>query len=129
MSWLQAGKEEDFRADYRKIADTARGAKAELLLEQGLTEAAQGKPEAAGALRNFVQQYPESVRVSEAWVALAELAFHAAPPQLDEARQDLQRAAAAHGEHEKRLGRRDENWPDWYAQHIVSEQTGEPLPA
>ena len=40
----------------------------------------------------------------------------------------LRRAAAAHGEHEKRLGQRDENWPDWYAQYIVSEQTGKPLP-
>jgi hypothetical protein len=27
----------------------------------------------------------------------------------------LRRAAAAHGEHEKRTGQRDENWPDWYA--------------
>jgi catechol 2,3-dioxygenase-like lactoylglutathione lyase family enzyme len=27
----------------------------------------------------------------------------------------LRRAAAAHGEHEKRIGRADANWPDWYA--------------
>ena len=38
-------------------------------------------------------------------------------------------AAAAHGEHEKRTGgRHDENWPDWYAEYIVREQAGEPLP-
>jgi catechol 2,3-dioxygenase-like lactoylglutathione lyase family enzyme len=36
----------------------------------------------------------------------------------------LRRAAAAHGEHEKRLGRHDADWPDWYADYIVSEQTG-----
>src|SRR5271156_1393154 len=30
----------------------------------------------------------------------------------------LRRAAAAHGEHEKRTGRRDENWADWYAEYI-----------
>ncbi|MCK1380383.1 glyoxalase, partial [Bradyrhizobium sp. 24] len=31
----------------------------------------------------------------------------------------LRRAAAAHGEHEKRTGRHDENWADWYADYIV----------
>lgn len=41
----------------------------------------------------------------------------------------LRRAAAAHGEHEKRTGgKHDENWPDWYADHIVQEQAGKPLP-
>jgi len=39
------------------------------------------------------------------------------------------RAATAHGEHEKRLGgRRDENWPDWYATYMVAEQAGKELP-
>jgi catechol 2,3-dioxygenase-like lactoylglutathione lyase family enzyme len=41
----------------------------------------------------------------------------------------LRRAAAAHGEHEKRTGGHDENWPDWYAAYIVAEQAGEPLPS
>jgi catechol 2,3-dioxygenase-like lactoylglutathione lyase family enzyme len=41
----------------------------------------------------------------------------------------LRRAAAAHGEHEKRIGRHDENWADWYADHIVREQAGQPLPS
>ena len=41
----------------------------------------------------------------------------------------LRRAAAAHGEHEKRIGQRDENWPDWYAAYIVSEQAGKQPPA
>ena len=41
----------------------------------------------------------------------------------------LRRAAAAHGEHEKRTGgKHDENWPDWYADYIVREQAGQPLP-
>jgi catechol 2,3-dioxygenase-like lactoylglutathione lyase family enzyme len=42
--------------------------------------------------------------------------------------QALQRAAAAHGEHEKRTGQRDENWPDWYAAYMVAEQAGTELP-
>ena len=40
----------------------------------------------------------------------------------------LRRAAAAHGEHEKRTGQHDEDWPDWYAAYIVAEQSGGPLP-
>ena len=36
----------------------------------------------------------------------------------------LRRAEAAHGEHEKRTGKRDENWPDWYAAFMVSEKAG-----
>ncbi|HTZ78853.1 MAG TPA: VOC family protein [Stellaceae bacterium] len=40
----------------------------------------------------------------------------------------LRRASAAHGEHEKRTGRRDDDWPDWYADYIVREQAGKPLP-
>jgi catechol 2,3-dioxygenase-like lactoylglutathione lyase family enzyme len=40
----------------------------------------------------------------------------------------LRRAAAAHGEHEKRIGEADENWPDWYAAYMVAEQAGAELP-
>jgi catechol 2,3-dioxygenase-like lactoylglutathione lyase family enzyme len=40
----------------------------------------------------------------------------------------LRRAEAAHGEHEKRTGQRDENWPDWYASYMVAEQAGTELP-
>ncbi|MER8827299.1 glyoxalase [Mesorhizobium sp. M0938] len=41
----------------------------------------------------------------------------------------FRRASAAHGEHEKRTGgQRDENWPDWYAEYMVAEQAGKPLP-
>lgn len=40
----------------------------------------------------------------------------------------LRRAEIAHGEHEKRIGQRDENWPDWYAEYMVAEQAGDKLP-
>jgi len=40
----------------------------------------------------------------------------------------LRRAEAAHGVHEKRIGQRDANWPDWYAAYMVAEQSGEELP-
>jgi catechol 2,3-dioxygenase-like lactoylglutathione lyase family enzyme len=40
----------------------------------------------------------------------------------------MRRAEAAHGEHEKRTGERDANWPDWYAKYMVAEQAGTELP-
>jgi catechol 2,3-dioxygenase-like lactoylglutathione lyase family enzyme len=40
----------------------------------------------------------------------------------------LRRAAAAHGEHEKRIGEADPNWPDWYAAYMVAEAAGSELP-
>jgi catechol 2,3-dioxygenase-like lactoylglutathione lyase family enzyme len=40
----------------------------------------------------------------------------------------MRRAAAAHGEHEKRIGKEDANWPDWYAEYMVSEQSGADAP-
>jgi catechol 2,3-dioxygenase-like lactoylglutathione lyase family enzyme len=40
----------------------------------------------------------------------------------------LRRAAAAHGEHEKRIGKADPNWPDWYAAYMVAEQARTELP-
>jgi predicted enzyme related to lactoylglutathione lyase len=40
----------------------------------------------------------------------------------------LRRAEAAHGEHERRSGQRDANWPDWYAAYMVAERAGTELP-
>ena len=54
----------------------------------------------------------------------AETSF-ASPNDLASA---LRRAEAAHGEHEKRTGQRDANWPNWYAEYMVREQAGEQLP-
>ena len=46
-------------------------------------------------------------------------------PELESA---LRRAEAAHGEHEKRTGQRDADWPNWYATYMVAEHAGKPLP-
>src|SRR5437899_1275047 len=40
----------------------------------------------------------------------------------------LRRVEAAHGQHEKRTGQRDANWPDWYAAYMVAEEAGGELP-
>jgi catechol 2,3-dioxygenase-like lactoylglutathione lyase family enzyme len=41
----------------------------------------------------------------------------------------LRRAEAAHGEHEKRTGQRDADWPTWYAEYVVREHAGKSLPS
>jgi len=40
----------------------------------------------------------------------------------------MRRASVAHGEHEKRIGQADADWPSWYAQYMIAEQAGKPLP-
>ena len=40
----------------------------------------------------------------------------------------LIRAATAHGEHEKRIGAADPEWPVWYAAYMAAEQSGTELP-
>jgi catechol 2,3-dioxygenase-like lactoylglutathione lyase family enzyme len=40
----------------------------------------------------------------------------------------LRRAETAHGEHEKRTGQRDADWPSWYAGYMIAEQAGKPPP-
>ncbi|MEP6810018.1 MAG: tetratricopeptide repeat protein, partial [Chthoniobacterales bacterium] len=65
----------------------------DLRLEEALLQAGRGEKTGAESLQKFLREFPKHPRVSEAFVALAELAFHAAPPRLDEARKDLQLAA------------------------------------
>ena len=55
----------------------------------------------------------------------ADTTTFASPTELASA---LRRAAAAHGEHEKRTGGHDAGWPDWYAEYMVQEQAGRQLP-
>ena len=40
----------------------------------------------------------------------------------------LMRVAMAHGEHERRDGKPDRNWPHWYAEYLFRESTGKTLP-
>jgi len=49
-------------------------------------------------------------------------------PSVNDLASALRRAEAAHGEHEKRTGQRDANWPDWYAAYMIAEQAGAELP-
>jgi catechol 2,3-dioxygenase-like lactoylglutathione lyase family enzyme len=68
-------------------------------------------------LQEISTRLPGRVEADTIFISAAELAA------------TLHRAAVAHGEHEKRTGGHDENWADWYAEYIVREQGGEPLPS
>jgi len=69
---------------------------AEVSLEQALAAAQRGQKDAAALLRDVVRRAPSHPRVSEARIALAEIAYHATPPRLDEAEKDLAAAREAH---------------------------------
>jgi TolA-binding protein len=95
LAWLQQNDKARFLTDVKELKQAAGGndeTSGDLLLEEGLTQAAQGNNKAAEVLENFLRQFPRHKRAAEAWVALAELAFHGAPPRLDDARKNLDRA-------------------------------------
>ena len=93
--WLQLGNHARFLVDYTEL-DKQSGdqeSRANLRLEEGLMQGAKGDKKAEASLHQFIRDFPKNPRVSEAWVALAEMAFHSSPPRLDEARKDLAQAA------------------------------------
>ena len=69
-------------------------------------------------LQEITERFPGRIDANEtAFASVADLASA------------LRRAAAAHGEYEKRVGgRHDEAWPDWYAEYMAAEQAGRELP-
>ena len=88
------------------LATSAVGAESLLNINVGI--AAEG-----GAIRPFHINIPEDI-------------IFTSPTELASA---LRRAQAAHGEHEKRTGKRDADWPSWYAKYMIREQAGKPLPS
>ncbi len=97
LTSLRLGNKARFLTNANEFAERSmdKENRAELALQKGLVEAAQGDKQAADSLRAFVRDFPRSKKISEAFVALAELAFHASPPRLDEARANLNRVADA----------------------------------
>lgn len=91
---LELGDRARFVANYDQFAKQGGDpdSRALLRLEEGLSQAAKGDERATQSLQNFARDFPDHPRVSEAWVALAELAFHRVPSALDEARKYLARA-------------------------------------
>jgi TolA-binding protein len=95
VGWLQLGDHQRFVANYNELQQQGvdEESRANLRLEQALMQAAKGDKQAAQALQQFIRDFPKNPRVSEAWVSLAELAFHSSPPRINEARTNLARAA------------------------------------
>jgi len=95
--WLQLGNHARFLVDYTELEQRGgdQEARANLRLDEGLMQAAKGDKKAEASLKQFIRDFPRNPRVSEAWVALGELAFHASPPRVDEARKNLARAAGS----------------------------------
>ncbi len=95
LAWLEQGNQDQFikvRGELQKSGADAESL-GDLELNKGLVEAQKGSPSAVESLRSFIRNHPGAPRLSEAWVALAEIAFHSTPPQLEEAGRDLQKAA------------------------------------
>ncbi len=110
---VHSGSDEPYLAGRRRLAgpDPARGSYS--------SYASFSDPDGNGFLfQEITARLPGRIEASETTFA----------SQTDLAAA-LRRAAAAHGEHEKRTGgQHDQTWPDWYAEYIVKEQAGEPLP-
>jgi TolA-binding protein/predicted negative regulator of RcsB-dependent stress response len=95
IAWLQLSDHARFLSDYRELGQSGRSeeTRGDLLIEEGLAQAAQGNKKAAETLQVFLREFPLHKRGAEAWVALAELAFHGIPANLEAARKNLARAA------------------------------------
>jgi TolA-binding protein len=79
LAWLGQRNPEAFSQELAALEGVSSGEslRAELLLEQGLTEARDGQLRAEEILQFFVRQYPRHSRADEARLALAELQFRA----------------------------------------------------
>ena len=71
----------------------------------------------AWLLQEVTQRLPGRVDANETTYA-----------SLNDLANAMRRAETAHGEHEKKLGQRDADWPSWYAAYMIAEQSGKPLP-
>lgn len=67
-------------------------------------------------LQEITKRLPHRVDPEARYVSVNDLA------------QALRQAEAAHGEHEKRIGHADTDWPGWYAAYMLAEQAGTKLP-
>ena len=94
LAWLQLGENTRFLADFQELGQNGGNTEAQgdLKLEEGLAQAAQGDKKAAESFQVFLRDFPKHKRAAEAWVVLAELAFHGVPSNLEEARKNLGRA-------------------------------------
>jgi catechol 2,3-dioxygenase-like lactoylglutathione lyase family enzyme len=107
----------DFAAgdDWRVVQFTPSGSGCSVIFGKNVTPAAAGSTQGLYLIVSDIEA--ASKELLGRGVKLSEV-FHGA----------LRRAEAAHGQQEKRTEQRNENGPDWYAAHMVAEQSGKELP-
>lgn len=95
LAWMQSGDPARANTTEQILAQKPGGrqARGDLLLERGLLEAAKGDRHASESLEKFLHEFPKHDRAAEAWIALAEISFHATPPRIEDARKQLAHAA------------------------------------
>ena len=90
LAWLRAGEKTKTERDKAELIEHGQGDDgAEVSLEEALAAAQRDQKDAGTLLRDFLRRSPNHPRLSEAQIALAELAYHATPPKLDEAEKAL----------------------------------------
>lgn len=95
IAWLSAEEKKEAAATSAALAEGGgtEETRGNLRLEEALLAAKRAAPQGRELLAAFLREFSGHPRAAEAHVALAELAFHATPSGLDEARQHLAQAA------------------------------------
>jgi outer membrane protein assembly factor BamD (BamD/ComL family) len=97
LGWLRANDGNRLAVASKELADGGdHDAEAGVLLETALASAQRNESKATALLQDFVRRFPSNSRVADAYLALAEMAYHSSPPNLDQARKNLAAAQAAH---------------------------------
>ncbi len=98
--------------------------------EPGAKNRAAGRDENSyGSFATFQDPDGNTWLLQEVTTRLPGRVTEATYASADDLAEALRRAAAAHGEHEKRHGGEyDEQWPAWYASYMVADRTGQELP-
>ena len=116
-------------ADVRVVQLTPPGSACSIIFGTGVTSAAPGS---AQRLHLVVTNIDAARAELAAGGADMSEVFHDAGGVFHHAGTEgrvVRRAAGAHGRHEEQIGRPHPDWPQWYAQYLVDEQTGHPGPA
>jgi len=92
LAWLNLRNYDRFLDDYNALSHRfpETDERRNLLLEEGLFQAASGDPRAAATLESFIRDFPDNRRVAEAQIGLAELVY--AGGDMDSASHLLQAA-------------------------------------
>ena len=86
VCWLRLDRAVEFGADYRKISNDPTSSRQEENCSSRKARCRRRRVSRrpSQTFQKFIHDFPQSPRVSEAWMSLAELAFHAPRPDLED---------------------------------------------